>query len=40
MWVARLLLTSSVVVVSVVGAAQIDRATEVIMLRAGEPLRR
>jgi hypothetical protein len=36
MCIARLLLTSSVVVISVVGTAQIARAAEVIMLRAGE----
>ena len=36
MWIARLLLTSSVVIMSAVGTAQIARATEVIMLRAGE----
>ena len=36
MWIARLLLTSSVVIMSAVDTAQIARATEVIMLRAGE----
>jgi hypothetical protein len=36
MCIARLFLTSSVVIMIAVGTAQIARATEVIMLRAGE----